>query len=105
VSIAPEEKDQWLAAAYKAADIKKPRNLVGMAKTLTAAEMTALLKAAAPTGPEALKALANQRGNAVKAYLSEKLPADRVLLTSSKVGLDGLPEDKGPSTRVQFNIK
>ena len=105
VSITPEEKDQWLAAAYKAADIKKPRNLVGMAKTLSAAEMSALLKAAAPTGPEALKALANQRGNAVKAYLSEKLPADRVLLTSSKIGLEGLPEDKGPSTRVQFNIK
>jgi Domain of Unknown Function (DUF748) len=105
VSIAPEEKDQWLAAAYKAADIKKPRNLVGIAKTLTPAEMTALLKAAAPTGPEALKALANQRGNAVKAFLSEKLPADRVLLTSSKVGLEGLPEDKGSSTRVQFNIK
>ena len=105
VSIAPEEKEQWLAAAYKAADIKKPRNLVGMTKTLTAAEMSALLKAAAPTGPEALKALANQRGNAVKSYLSDKLPADRVLLTSSKIGLEGLPEDKGPSTRVQFNIK
>jgi hypothetical protein len=105
VSIAPEEKEQWLAAAYKAADIKKPRNLVGMAKTLTADEMSALLKAAAPTGPEALKALANQRGNAVKAYLSERLPADRVLLTSSKIGTEGLPEDKGPSTRVQFNIK
>jgi hypothetical protein len=105
VSITPEEKDQWLAAAYKAADIKKPRNLVGMVKTLSAAEMSALLKAAAPTGPEALKALANQRGNAVKAYLAERIPAERVLLTSSKVGTEGLPEDKGPGTRVQFDIK
>jgi len=105
VSIAPEEKDQWLAAAYKAADIKKPRNLVGMTQTLPAAEMRALLKAAAPTGPEALKALANQRANAVKAYLAERIPAERVLLTTSKIGTEGLPEDKGPSTRVQFDIK
>jgi len=105
ISIAPEEKDQWLAAAYKAADIKKPRNMVGITKTLPAAEMSALLKAAAPTGPEALKALANQRGNAVKAYLAERIPAERVLLTTSKLGTEGLPEDKGPSTRVQFDIK
>jgi len=105
VSIAPEEKEQWLAAAYKAADIKKPRNMVGITKTLPAAEMNALLKAAAPTGPEVLKGLANQRANAVKAYLAERIPAERVLLTSSKLGTEGLPEDKGPSTRVQFDIK
>ncbi|MEY4428299.1 MAG: hypothetical protein RLZZ182_988, partial [Pseudomonadota bacterium] len=37
--VAPAEEAQWLAAAYKTADIKKPRNLVGLAKTLPAAEM------------------------------------------------------------------
>ncbi|MFY9812282.1 DUF748 domain-containing protein [Aquabacterium sp.] len=105
VKISPEEKSQWLTAAYKAADIKKPRNLVGLAKTLPPAEMEALLQASAPVNDAALKSLADHRGDAVKAYLSSKIPPERVLLTASKVGTGGLPDDKGPSSRVQFDLK
>ena len=105
VKISPDEKSQWLTAAYKAADIKKPRNLVGLAKTLPPAEMEALLQASAPVSDAALKSLADHRGDAVKAYLSSKIPPDRVLLTASKVGTGGLPDDKGPSSRVQFDLK
>ncbi|TXJ02160.1 MAG: DUF748 domain-containing protein [Aquabacterium sp.] len=105
VKISPEEKNQWLTAAYKAADIKKPRNLVGLAKTLPPAEMEALLQAAAPVNDAALKHLADHRGDAVKAYLVTKIAPERVLLTASKVGTDGLPDDKGPSSRVQFGLK
>jgi hypothetical protein len=103
--ISPEERATWLLAAYKAADIKKPRNVVGLAKALPPDEMEALLKAAAPAGPDALRALANQRGDQVKSYLASKLPPERVLLTASKVGAEGLAEDKGPPSRVQFAIK
>ena len=105
VSIAPEERGQWLAAAYKAADIKKPRNLVGLAKTLPPADMEALLKASAAVDPAALLTLANRRGDRVKAYLVTRLSPERVLLTASKVGADNLPDDKGPTTRVQFALK
>lgn len=105
VKISPDEKNQWLTAAYKAADIKKPRNLVGLAKTLPPAEMEALLQAAAPVNDAALKHLADHRGDAVKAYLVTKIAPERVLLTASKVGTDGLPDDKGPSSRVQFGLK
>ncbi|MDO9002754.1 MAG: DUF748 domain-containing protein [Aquabacterium sp.] len=105
VTIAPEERDQWLTAAYKAADIKKPRNLVGLAKTLPAPEMEALLKAAAPVEQASFLTLANRRGDRVKAYLATKLSPERVLLTASKVGTDKLPDDKGPTTRVQFALK
>ncbi|WP_230182316.1 DUF748 domain-containing protein [Aquabacterium sp. CECT 9606] len=105
VTIDPDERDKWLAAAYKAADIKKPRNLVGLAKTLPAPEMEALLKAAAPVDQASLLTLANRRGDRVKAYLATKLSPERVLLTASKVGTDQLPDDKGPTTRVQFALK
>lgn len=105
VQITAPERSTWLAAAYKAADIKKPRNLIGIAKTLPDAEMEALLKAAAPVNAQALRDLANQRGDQVKAYLAHKLPPERILLTASRVGTDGLPDDKGPSSRVQFEIK
>jgi hypothetical protein len=105
VSMAPEEKAQWLTAAYKAADIKKPRNVVGLAKTLPPAEMEALLQASAPVNEAALKSLADHRGDAVKAYLASKIAPERVLLTASKVGTGGLPDDKGPGSRVQFGLK
>ena len=105
VQISPAEKAQWLSAAYKAADIKKPRNLVGLAKTLPPAEMEALLQAAAPVNEAALKNLADHRGDAVKAYLAQKIAPERVLLTASKLGAAGLPDDKGPTSRVQFGLK
>lgn len=105
VRIAPEERDQWLTAAYKAADIKKPRNLIGLAKPLPPAEMEALLKAGAPSDDTALKVLADRRGDRVKAYLADKLPPERVLLTASKLGSEGLPaDDKDSAARVQFTI-
>lgn len=105
VRIGDEERTQWLTAAYKAADIKKPRNLVGLAKTLPPAEMEALLKASAPADDTALKVLADRRGDRVKAYLADKLPPERVLLTASKLGRTGLPEDdKASGARVQFAI-
>jgi hypothetical protein len=96
VSIAPEEADRWLAAAYRAADIKKPRNLVGIPKSLPPSEQRALLAASAPTDAAALKALANRRADLVKAYLIERLPADRVRLGASK-----LPEAGGESGGAQ----
>lgn len=105
VRISDDERTQWLTAAYKAADIKKPRNLIGLAKTLPPAEMQALLEASAPADDTALKVLADRRGDRVKAYLADKLPPERVLLTASKLGRTGLPDDdKASGARVQFAI-
>jgi hypothetical protein len=105
VKIEPGERDRWLEAAYKAADLKdKPRNLVGLAKSLPPAEMEARLLAAAPGGDEELRALANQRGDRVKAYLVTKVQPERVLLTASKLGAEGI-EDQGLTTRVAFSLK
>lgn len=101
VTIADDERDRWLEAAYKAADVKKPRNVVGLAKTLPPAEMDAILQAAATTDNDALAQLANRRADSVKAYLVDKLPAERVQLTASKTK-PATFEDKGPTTRAQF---
>ncbi|WP_428424910.1 DUF748 domain-containing protein [Methylibium sp.] len=105
VKIEPAERARWLEAAYKAADLKtKPRNLVGLAKSLPPAEMEALLLDSAPAGEPALHALADQRGDRVKAYLTEKVPPERVLLTASKLGTEGI-DDKGRTPRVAFALK
>ncbi|MDP1790044.1 MAG: AsmA family protein, partial [Methylibium sp.] len=105
VKIEPAERARWLEAAYKAADLKtKPRNVIGLAKSLPPAEMEALLLASAPSGEPALKTLADQRGDRVKAYLTAKVPPERVLLTASKLGAEGI-DDKGATTRVAFALK
>jgi len=63
-----------------------------------------LLLASAPAGEPALKTLADQRGDRVKAYLTAKVPPERVLLTASKLGAEGI-DDKGATTRVAFALK
>lgn len=105
VVLDPAERSTWLKAAYKAADIKKPRNLVGLAQSLPDDQMAALLKAAAPVGTEPLKALADERANAVKAYLADKLDAERVRLTASKVATEGRADAPSGGASVQFNLR
>ncbi len=105
VTIAPDERARWLEAAYKAADLKdKPRNALGLQKTLPAAEMEARLLQSAPADAEALKAVADARADDVKAYLALKVPSERLLVTASRLDAAGI-DDKGRTTRVGFALK
>jgi len=105
VRIEPAERARWLEAAYRSADLKgKPRNVIGLQKTLPAAEMEALLLQSAPAGPPELKALADGRADRVKAYLAAKVATERLLLTASRLDGTGI-EDKGKTTRVGFALK
>jgi hypothetical protein len=105
VVIDPAERGTWLKAAYQAADIKKPRNLIGMAQSLPDEQMTALLKASAVVDTAALKALADDRANEVKAYLSERLEPERVRLTASRVGTEGKVAEKTGGSSVLFELR
>lgn len=70
-----------LKEVYRRADITKPRNLVGLAKDIPQSEMEALLLASITVQEEGARALALQRGVAVKDYLaSRKLAAERLFL-------------------------
>ena len=74
-----------LKDVYRRADIAKPRNLVGLAKDLPVGEMERLLLASIPVTEDAMRALAQQRGVAVKDYLaSRKVGADRLFLGAPK---------------------
>lgn len=64
------ESAELLAAVYRRADIPKPRNLVGLAKTLPAAEMEALLLAAIPVDADRMRELALARATAVRDALA-----------------------------------
>lgn len=105
VTIDPVEHSVWLKAAYQAADIKKPRNLIGRAQSLPDEQMFALLKASAVIDQAALKRLADERANQVKAYLSDRLDPERVRLTASRVGTEGKVDDKSGGSSVQFQLR
>ena len=75
------EYPELLTAVYKRADITKPRNLIGLAKDLSAKEMEDLLLAGLTVNEETIRQLAVERGAVVRDYLlSKQLPSERLFL-------------------------
>ena len=106
VAIAPEERERLIGRVYadeKIAD--KPRNFLGMAKSIPAAEMEALILGSLTVTEEDLRRLANDRATAVRDHLSEqgKVPRERLFLVAPL--LDGSGDAKLPPTRVDFSLK
>ncbi|MFT4241290.1 MAG: DUF748 domain-containing protein [Acidovorax sp.] len=86
-AVSADEYPALLKAAYRRADITKPRNLVGMAKDISVPEMEALLLAHLAATEAQAAELAQERGQAVRAYLLEqKLPAERLFVAAPKAG-------------------
>ncbi|MGE8704194.1 MAG: DUF748 domain-containing protein, partial [Achromobacter sp.] len=106
VTVSNAERAKYLEAVYDDADLKdKPRNFIGMAKSIPAAEMEAMLRAAAPVGEEQLRQLADARAQAVyeKLQAQEGL-ADRVFIVAPQLDADGI-KDEGQPSRVDFSLK
>ncbi|MGS0894840.1 DUF748 domain-containing protein [Burkholderia stagnalis] len=104
VKVEPAEYGKYLTRAYKAADFKKPRNLVGLQKTLPDDDMKKALADHAPADDNALRALAQQRAQAVRQYLEGKIDSSRVFVVAPKLDAKGI-EDKGATTRVDFGLQ
>ena len=87
VSLSSEETTRYLEKVYKKEDIKdKPRNLVGLKKSLPEAEMkTRLLAHLMPTESDLL-ALADARAQQVHSWLVDqgKVAPERIFLRSAK---------------------
>ncbi|MDD0837981.1 DUF748 domain-containing protein [Curvibacter sp. HBC61] len=85
VTLEAAETPVWLKAAYQQSSITKPRNLLGLPKDLTDAEMSALLLASIPVAPDFLATLAAQRGAVVRDYLlAKQVPSDQLFLGAAK---------------------
>lgn len=84
IELSEQEYPELLAEVYAAADIKKPRNLIGFAKRLPVPETEAMLLAIIEVGEEDYKTLALQRAQGVRHWLVEtgKVPPDRVFLAA-----------------------
>ncbi|WP_431638047.1 DUF748 domain-containing protein [Dyella sp. KULCS107] len=104
VRVTPDQVEKYLKRAYKHDDIpNKPRNFLGLKKSLDPDEMRGLMEANVAVDEPAMRALAKRRADAVRSWLTGKLDAARydekpVLLDAK--GID----DKGKTTRVDFGL-
>jgi len=106
VKIEPDEYEEYLKKAYKAETFKKPKNLIGLNKSLPAPEMEKLIRENMTVQDDDLKQLALERAKAVEAYLlqSEKIEPERIFLVKPK---SLVPEKKGglKDSRVNLSLK
>ncbi len=103
VEVKKEEYPALLKRAYGNESFSKPRNLVGLAKSLPVAEMEALMIKNAKVSDADLTALANRRAQAVKDKLiANGAPAERIFLMAGKPSASA--DKQGPS-RVDFSLK
>ncbi|WP_343719927.1 DUF748 domain-containing protein [Achromobacter dolens] len=106
VEVSGAERAKYLEKVYDDTDLKdKPRNFIGMAKSVPPQQMEEMLRAAAPVGDEQLRQLADARAQAVyeKLQAQEGL-ADRVFIVAPQLDADGI-KDEGLPSRVDFSLK
>jgi hypothetical protein len=108
VTIAPDERERWLRAAYREAPLSdRPRNFFGVLKDIPPAEMEAMLLASANVDDEALRSLATQRAQAVKdALVARGIAAERLFVTASRLGGEnaGTAATKQTSSRPRVEL-
>ncbi|MGN6390124.1 MAG: DUF748 domain-containing protein [Burkholderiaceae bacterium] len=108
IEVLPAEYPDLLKQVYRDADFPKPRNAIGLTKSLPVDEMEKLLLAHIDVGPEDAADLANRRAQEAKDWLLKtgKVPADRLFIVSTKPD-DGGEDDgaKKPAARVDFSLR
>lgn len=105
VSVSAAEYPKYLELVYKEAEFEKPRNVVGLAKSLSVPEMEQLLRANMPVNDDDLLALADRRALAVRDALAQsgKIEPARVFMVAPRL-MSAAPEDKGSPNRVDFAL-
>ena len=103
VEVAPQERSKYLQQVYKEADFPRPRNFVGLLKALPDEEMTKLLLANTPAGPEQMAELARERALKVREALETLQPElkPQIFLTQADITTAA---KTGPASRVEFKI-
>ncbi len=88
VTIAADERNRWLAAAYRAAPLsERPRDAQGQIADVPPERMEAMLLAGTEVGDDALRALAGERALAVKDAIAAKgVAGERLFLVAPRLG-------------------
>jgi uncharacterized protein involved in outer membrane biogenesis len=102
VTVQPDEYRDLLTRAYRDEKFPKPRNVIGLPKSLSVEEMEQLMMANAEINEEDFIALGNQRAQSAKTWLQRNgnISGDRLFILASRIG-DG----DGKGGRVSFSLR
>jgi uncharacterized protein involved in outer membrane biogenesis len=105
IVVAPDEYEKYLTLAYRAEPFPKPRNFIGMVKSLPVPEMEKLILTNIEVGDGELRALASRRANAVRDALLKAgtIDPERLFIVEPK-GLAPEKKDSVKDSRVDFKI-
>jgi len=86
VEVAPEEYEKYLKKAYKAEKFPKPRNIIGIARSLPVSEMEKLMLANMEVKEDDLRQLAAGRAESVREYMlgTARVEQDRVFVVQPR---------------------
>jgi hypothetical protein len=100
------ERAEFLERIYNDAQFDKPRNAIGLVRSLPPVQMEQLILANASVTQDDLRALADRRAQAVRKYLETKgkISLQRIFLVAPRLNADGI-EDKGALNRVDFEVR
>ena len=106
VTVAADERERLIGVVYEDEDIAgKPRNFLGMAKSIPPEQMEELLMGSIDVQDKDLRQLAEDRAGAVRDHLAEqgKVPGERLFLAAPLI--DGSGDTKLLPSRVDFSLK
>lgn len=105
IEIRAEEYPALLERAYRAESFPKPRNLLGLVKTLPVEEMEKLMLSNTVIDEDDLRALANRRARAVHDYLlAHGVPDERLFMLPVKLSMSNTNDDAPGSERTDNEI-
>lgn len=95
----------YLEAIYKDEKFEKPKNFIGLTKSLPIAEMEELILMHTEISENDLRTLAEQRASATYAWLIEQgeISNERIFLLNSKI--EAAESSERQNNRVQFSIR
>jgi len=96
-----------LRAAYDAESFPKPRNAIGLTQSLPVSEMESLILKHTTVSDDDVRALANQRAQAVRdRLLATQIPADRLFIVTGKPAASAeAGKVKARASRVDFSLR
>ncbi|WP_034298606.1 DUF748 domain-containing protein [Herbaspirillum sp. RV1423] len=100
------DRAKYMEKVYKDEKFKKPRNVIGFAKSLPPEEMQKLIVDNTEITQDDLRNLAQRRADLVRNYLQDQsiISADRIFLIAPKLNADGI-KDKGQTSRVDLSLQ
>jgi uncharacterized protein involved in outer membrane biogenesis len=102
--LSDEEYPRFLEEVYDNARIRKPRNFIGLSKSLPVEEMEKLLLASITVGAEDVDALARRREMAVQRWLTDQggIPPERIF---RRTPTEAEAREEGREGNVRFSLR